>query len=188
MLFLPVSKPTSFKSTFVQEFLCLVVVSIRPSAITSGLLNHRSNMKLFSLFRRKTPSPASRQPVTASVSPSEDLQPMILKTLVIVYDPVVDKVSGKKLSEYMQWNKVDDLTKGYISDIQQVSSGLVQYQITERIDVDAFPAKVNGYVYDAPELTWNVLRNISKSYLPQEADYYGIIERFNILQRVAILN
>jgi len=134
------------------------------------------------LFRRKTPPPS--QPVAASVSSSESLQPTILKTLVIVYDPTVDKSSGKKLSEYMRWNNVEDLMRGYISDIQQASSGLVQHQITERIDVDAFPAKVDGYIYDA-QTYLNVLRDASRKYMPQEADYYAIIQRFNILQRVA---
>ncbi len=109
---------------------------------------------------------------------------MILKTLVIVYDPVVDKASGKKLSEFLNWNNVEDLTKGYISDMQQVSRQLVQHQIVQRMDVDAFPAKVNGYVYDA-QTYLNVLRGTSRPYLPQEANYHAIIERFNILQRVA---
>ncbi|MEP6894466.1 MAG: hypothetical protein ABI986_02545 [Chloroflexota bacterium] len=134
------------------------------------------------LFRRKT-LPLS-QPVTASVSSGESPQPTILKTLVIVYDPTVNKASGKKLSEFMRWNKVEDLIRGYISDIQQASGGLVQHQITERIDVDAFPAKVDGYVYDAKTYL-NVLRDVSHKYMPQEADYYAIIKRFDILQRVA---
>ena len=133
-------------------------------------------------FRRKAARPS--HPITASVSSDESPEPIILKTLIIVYDPVVDKASGTKLSEYMQWNRVDDLTKGYISDIYQVSGELVQHQITERIDVDAFPAKVDGYIYD-PQTFLNVLRGISKPYMPQEADYYVIIKRFDILQRVA---
>jgi hypothetical protein len=117
-------------------------------------------------------------------SSDESPQLTILKTLVIVYDPIIDQASGKKLSEYMQWNKVDDLIQGYISDLQQVSGGLVQHQIIERIDVDAFPAKVDGYIYDA-QTYLNVIRGVSQKYMPQEADYYAIIERFNILQRVA---
>ena len=139
-------------------------------------------MKLFSIFRRKTPLPSKPTPVSASSADSPE--PIILKTLLIVYNPIVDKASGKKLSEYMRWNKVGDLVRGYISDIQQVSNGLVRYQITERIDVEAFPAKVDGYVYDA-QTYLNVVRGVSRPYMPQEADYYAIIHRFNILQRVA---
>jgi len=138
--------------------------------------------QLLSIFGRKTPPPS--KPVTAPDSLSEPPQLRILKTLVIVYDPVVDKGSGKKLSEYMKWNKVEDLARGYMSDILQVSGGLVRYQIVQRIDVDAFPVKVDGHVYDA-QTYLNVVRGVTPPYMPQEADYHAIIERFNILQQVA---
>jgi hypothetical protein len=141
-------------------------------------------MKFFSRFRRKSPPAASPQPVIVSKSPTEPPQPIVLRTLLIVYDPTVEPATGKRLSEFMRWNKVEDLTKGYIADILEVSGGLVRYQITERIDVDAFPAKVNGYVYDAQTFL-KVLRGTSRPYMPQEADYYAIIERFDILQRIA---
>ena len=135
-----------------------------------------------SFFRRKPPPPP--QPGIAPDSLNEPPQLTILKTLVIVYDPVVEASTGKKLSEYMRWNKVEDLAKGYMSDILQASGSLVRHQIIQRIDVDGFPAKVNGYVYDAPAYL-DVIRGISQPYAPPEVDYYAIIERFNILQRVA---
>ena len=61
---------------------------------------------------------------------------------------------------------------------------LVRYQIVQRIDVDAFPAKVDGYVYDA-QTYLDVVRGIRQPYMPQEVNYYAIIERFNILERIA---
>lgn len=133
-------------------------------------------------FRRKTPPPS--KPTLVSDSSDEPPQLTILKTLVIVYDPVADKASGKKLSEYMHWNKVEDLAKGFMSDILQVSGELVRYQIIQRVDVDAFPAKVDGYVYDA-QTYLDVVSGVTPPYMPQEADYHAIIKRFNILQRVA---
>lgn len=139
-------------------------------------------MNLLSLLRRKKTPPT--QGTTVSDSSNEPPQQTILKTLVIVYDPVVDKDSGKKLSEFMHWNKVEDLAKGFMSDILQVSGGLVRYQIIQRIDVDAFPAKVNGYIYDAATYL-DVLRGVTSPYMPQEADYHAILKRFNILPRVA---
>src|SRR3990172_6689988 len=107
-------------------------------------------MSLFhSLFRSRKPSPpASRRPGPVPDNSSEPPQVTVLKTLVIVYDPTVDKKSGKKLSQYMRWNKVEDLAKGFMSDILEVSGGLARYQITQRIDVDGFPPKVDGYYYD----------------------------------------
>lgn len=121
------------------------------------------------------------------MSDPSDFPPQVttLKTLVIVYDPIVESRTGKKLSEFMRWNKVEDLAKGFMSDILETSGGLARYHITQRIDVDGFPAKVDGYQYDA--LTYlNVLRGITRPYMPQEADYHAIIQRFNILQLIAI--
>lgn len=139
-------------------------------------------MNLFPFFRRKASAPSTPQAVPDS--PDEAPQLTVLKTLVIVYDPVVDARTGKKLSEYMHWNRVEDLARGYMSDVLQVSGGLVRHQIIQRFDVDAFPAKVDGHVYDA-ETFLKVVRGAAPPYMPQEADYYAIIQRFDILQRVA---
>ena len=139
-------------------------------------------MKLPFPFKRQTPPPS--QPTIAPDNPAEPPLTTILKTLVIVYNPVVDKVSGLTLPEYMKWNKVEDLAKGFMSDILLVTGGLVRYQIVERFDVDDFPAKVDGYKYDA-QTYLNVARGASRPYMPQEADYYSIIKQFNILKRVA---
>lgn len=131
---------------------------------------------------RKSPPPPR-----LTIDPNNPIDPPLttnLKTLVIIYDPLVDEASGKKLSEFMHWNTVDELARGYISDILLVSGGLVRYQIVERIDVDDFPPKVDGYQYDV-QTYLNVVRGVSRPYMPQEADYYAIIERFNILERVA---
>lgn len=84
----------------------------------------------------------------------------------------------------MHWNKVEDLARGFMSDILQASGGLVRYQIVQRMDVDGFPAKVDGHTYD-PQTYLNIVRGVSHPYLPQEADYYAILKRFEILQRVA---
>ncbi len=135
-----------------------------------------------SLFRRKATQPA--QGMIAPDSSDEPPQQTILKTLVIVYDPVVDKASGRKLSEFMHWNSVEELGKGFMSDILQTSGGLVRYQIIQRIDVDAFPAKVDGFVYDA-EMYLSVMRGETPPRSPPEVDYHAILKRFNVLQRVA---
>ncbi|HSB01916.1 MAG TPA: hypothetical protein VLE49_14800, partial [Anaerolineales bacterium] len=81
-------------------------------------------------------------------------------------------------------NRVEDLATGFMSDILEISGGLARYQIIQRIDVDGFPAKVDGYQYDA-QTYLNVARGLTPPYMPQEANYHAIIERFNILQLVA---
>lgn len=139
-------------------------------------------MKLSALFKRQQPSPP--QPTIDPNNPIEPPLTTILKTLVIVYDPIFDTTSGKTLSQYMNWNKVEDLARGFMSDILLVSDGLVRYKIVERLDVDDFPVKVDGFKYDV-ETYLNIVRGASRPHMPQEADYYAIIKQFNILQRVA---
>lgn len=139
-------------------------------------------MKLSSLFKRQQPPPPQ-----AKIDPNNPIEPAlttILKTLVVVYDPVVDTASRKTLSQYMKWNKVEDLAKGFMSDILLASDGLVRYKIVERLDVDDFPVKVDGFKYDA-QTYLNIVRGASRPHVPHEADYYAITKQFNILQRVA---
>lgn len=84
----------------------------------------------------------------------------------------------------MHWNRAEDLMAGFRSDIEQVSSGLVRYQIVERIDVDAFPVKVDGFTYDAKTYL-NMWRNRTLAHAPDEVDYHAIVDHFEILQRIA---
>jgi len=139
-------------------------------------------MTFSSFFKRQEPPPP--QPTIDPNNLTEPALTTILKTLVIAYDPMVDAGSGKKLSEYLKWNKVEDLAIGFMSDILYVSDGLVRYQIVERFDVDDFPAKVDGFKYNA-ETYLNVVRGASPPHMPQEADYHAILKQFNILSRVA---
>jgi hypothetical protein len=120
------------------------------------------------LLRKPKATPPS-QPMIAPDNPAEPPQLTVIKTLVIVYDPVVDKTSGKKLSQYMNWSRVEELAKGYMSDILQVSGGLGRYQIIQRIDVDDFPAKADGYKYDA-QTYLSVVRGATLHHMPQEAN------------------
>jgi len=140
-----------------------------------------------SLFGRKKPTPPSQPqvPVEAPVDdPNEPALVTTSKVLVIVYDPVMDPASGKKLSEQMGWGRTEDLATGFMADIVQYSHGMARYQVVERIDVNEFPAKVDGFRY-TPQTFMDVLRNVSTPYMPQEVDYYAILDQFDILNRVA---
>src|SRR5947208_15978448 len=102
-----------------------------PDAVR-GVGNSASSkpMTIFNSFFRRpkaSPPPAS-QPISALDNSDEAPQVTVLKTLVIVYDPVVDPKTGAKLSEFMHWNRVEDLAKGFITDILQTSGGLAAYQ------------------------------------------------------------
>jgi hypothetical protein len=137
---------------------------------------------LLSSFRRKR-STVSVQPVLTRAPKVDPEQGMVIRTLNIVYEPSMD-AAGTKLARYMRWNEVENLVQGYISDVGEVSGGLVQYQVVQRIDVDEFPSKVDGFRYD-PRHYLDVVRGGRPPYMPQEANYYEIIQRFDLLGRVA---
>lgn len=135
------------------------------------------------LFKKRTPPPPP-PPVADPDDPTLPPLTTTIKTLIIVYDPLVDKAAGKKLSEVMRWNRVEDLAQGFMSDILLASGELARYRIIERLDVNDFPPKVDGYKYDA-QTYLNVMRGAARPYLPQEADYHAILKQFRILERVA---
>ncbi|MCB9111746.1 MAG: hypothetical protein H6634_10915 [Anaerolineales bacterium] len=117
-------------------------------------------------------------------SATEPAQITRSKVLVIVYDPVMDKTTGVKLSQYLKWHNTSDLLAGFMSDILEVSKGMVRYEIAERIEVDEFPAKMDGFRY-TPQTYLDVWNRTSAPHTPQEVDYTRILQQFNILQRVS---
>ncbi len=135
-----------------------------------------------SLFGKKKPEPPSPPPVPVNDA-AEPAQVSVNRVLVIVYDPVMD-ASGKKLSEQQGWQRVEDLATGFMADILQTSHGMARYQVVERIDVNEFPPKVDGFRY-TPDAYLDVLRGVTAPYMPQEVDYYAILSRFDLLHRVA---
>jgi len=96
-----------------------------------------------SWLRRRISGPADSQNEPAQIIDS--------KVLLLVYNPVMP--TGKELSEELNWYRVDDLITGFITDVLQTSGGLARYHITQRVDLDEFPAKTDGFRY-TPRRTW----------------------------------
>jgi hypothetical protein len=132
---------------------------------------------LFGLF-----SPAPKQP--AQDNPTEPAVATRSKVLLIVYDPVMDASSGVRLSQHRNWYNPTDLVNGFLADLNEVSGGMAQYEIVERIDADEFPAKVDGFQY-TPQTYMDVLNRVAPPRFPQEVNYHAILSKYNILQRVA---
>lgn len=130
---------------------------------------------LSSLFRpAKYPADSNTEPAQITRS----------RVLLIVYDPVVDKSSGMKLSQKMRWHDPTVLVSGFVGDLLQVSNGMARYQIAQRVDVDEFPAKTDGFRY-TPQTYLDVLQGGAAPHTPPEVDYYAILNKHNVLQRVA---
>jgi hypothetical protein len=137
-----------------------------------------------SLFGGKSkPAPPAR-PQEIPDSPDEPAQITNPKVLLLIYNPTVDAATGKKLSEFMNWPRPDDLVGHFISDVLQVSGGLARYQIAQRLELDDFPALVDGFRYTAQDYL-DVIRAGKPAHNPQGLDYQALLKQFNIPQRVA---
>jgi hypothetical protein len=136
---------------------------------------------LSSLFGKKK-SAAPAKPAVPPDSADEPAPITTSKVLAIVYDPSMD--GGQKLSQKMNWYKAEDLATGFMGDILQNSHGLARYHIVQRINVNEFPAKIDGYKY-TPAAYMDVLRGAAQPHSPQEVDYTAILTRFNILPKIA---
>jgi hypothetical protein len=117
-------------------------------------------------------------------SATEPAQIAHSKVLVIVYDPIMDKATGVTLSQQMKWYRPSDLVTGFMADLLEVSGGMARYQIVQRVDVDEFPAKTDGFHY-TPQTYMDVLRGTATPHTPSEVSYEAILSKYNILQRVA---
>lgn len=138
---------------------------------------------LLQLFgKKKAPQPAPA-PVHPPDSATEPAQITASRVLVLVYDPIMDAASGKKLSQQQNWYRIEDLATGFMADILKNSGGMGRYQIVQRIDMDEFPAKTDGFKY-TPQTYLAVLRGESAPHMPQEVDYNAILTRFKVLERV----
>lgn len=131
-----------------------------------------------------------RQPRTPVPAPagtdnsSEPVQITSSRVLVLVFDPIMDHATGRKLSEQQKWYRVEDLVPVYMNDILQNSGNLARYQIIQRIDLDEFPAGTDGFRY-TPQSYMDVLRGAAAPHSPPEVNYGSILSRFRVLERVA---
>jgi hypothetical protein len=133
--------------------------------------------KLSSFFRPSRavyPTDNAREPARITQS----------RVLVIVYDPVMDKASGRTLSQTLKWYRTTDLVTGLLADLILISNGMVRYQIVQRVDADEFPVKTDGFRY-TPQTYMDLQRGAGSPHIPQGVSYDAVIKKYNILQRVA---
>lgn len=131
-----------------------------------------------------TPTP----PVVTPTPPPRDeapLTPLTPRVLVIHFDGIVEPSGGIRLSRHpvaQRWHKVDDLIAGYIADVAECSGGLVQYRVVEKIVVDQFPIKEDGFRYDGPGYLHAI--RTGDFHQPNGCDYDAIIHDFDLIGRV----
>lgn len=122
------------------------------------------------------PAPAVRRRETT-------LSPYHLRVSLVVHNPVLEPAGGLKLNQYMRWHDPDELTRQYIADLRACSGGLAQYEIVERIEVDAYPVKQDGFRYD-DETYLRCWQRRSGFHQPDGVDYTRLLDEFDLAGKV----
>ncbi len=106
-----------------------------------------------------------------------------VRVVVLIYDPRITAEGHRRLHEVLGWNDPHVLAARYIDDVRQASHGCVQYEIVDRVDVDGWPCKVDGFRYDEASFlySWRARRGFHQ---PDTADYAGLLRDADFLRRV----
>jgi hypothetical protein len=105
------------------------------------------------------------------------------RVLLVVYNPTIASEGGRKLSTIFHWNDPDQLARQYAADLSEASHGYCNYEIVERVEIDGFPIKIDGFRYAAGDFlsAWRARRGFHN---PDWADYRRILADLDIVARV----
>jgi hypothetical protein len=110
-------------------------------------------------------------------------EPVFPRVLLIIHAPKVAAENGRYLYQLLNWNNPDNLVSQYIFDVEAASFGYVNYKIAERIEVDEFPVKQDGFVYDAESYLFR-WRTRTGFHQPDRVDYARLLDQFGVIERV----
>lgn len=95
-----------------------------------------------------TPDPARPSVPNETGGRGERPLPVHKNVSLIIHNPRVPG-TGKTLNDFLGWHDPDRLAAAFSADLREVSYGYANYHIAERILVDDFPLKADGFRYDA---------------------------------------
>lgn len=116
--------------------------------------------------------------------PSPDTPPPVHpRVLAIIHNPVIRAEKNRKLNQVLRWNNPDVLAQQYITDVQACSFGYVNYEIAERIEVDGYPVKADGFAY-TQESYLRCWRARSGFHQPDGVDYHRLLDEFDVIAKI----
>lgn len=116
--------------------------------------------------------------------PDESLKPEPIqrKVLMITHNPRLQTKGGITVKEYFRWNDSDTLADAYVEDVRWASYGYANYKIVERIVVDAYPIKRDGFRYN--EQSYLAAWANRDFHQPDGVDYLELLREFKMIERI----
>jgi len=130
------------------------------------------------LSRGNNPFPAG----APQTDPADLPDPITRKVLMITHNPVLKTQGGRTLKEHFRWNDPDTLAGGYIDDVRECSYGYANYEVVERLVIDGYPLKRDGFRYD--ERSYLEAWRSRHFHDPDGVDYLELVREFDMIERV----
>jgi hypothetical protein len=108
--------------------------------------------------------------------------PITRKVLMITHNPILKTQGGRTLKEHFRWNDPDKLAQGYIDDVRECTYGYANYEVVERLVIDGYPLKRDGFRYD--ERSYLEAWRARSFHDPDGVDYLELVREFDMIQRV----
>ncbi|MGB1286008.1 MAG: hypothetical protein ACPG7F_05705, partial [Aggregatilineales bacterium] len=124
------------------------------------------------------PYPAYGTPTAQQSLPA----PITKKVVMITHNPILRTKNNQTLKEYFGWNDPDMLADACVQDMRWSTFGYVNYDIVERIVVDGYPVKRDGFRYD--EASYLKAWETRDFHDPDGVDYLALVDEFNMIERI----
>jgi hypothetical protein len=104
------------------------------------------------------------------------------KVLMITHNPVLRTQGDRTLKDYFGWNDPDSLAMGYAADVRECSHGYANFEVVERLVVDGYPLKADGFRYN--EQSYLEAWRTHNFHNPDGVDYLQLVREFNLIARI----
>ncbi len=134
------------------------------------------------------PAPVPPPPTPPAIPSDSTTTPPVTvfnpRVMLIIYDPVVDPATGRRLHEARNWQNPDALVQSYIADVTECSGGLVNYRLVGREVVDEIPVKADTFQYQVQDYV-NALNTGHGFHDADAVNYNAILQEFDLMRRAA---
>lgn len=113
-------------------------------------------------------------------TPADAGREMPRRVLAVVFEP---KVNGQRLSVVHGWSDPYALLSEVADWWGTTTSGRVQYRLVDTLTVETFPAKEDGFVYDAATYG-QVIAGTQPGHVPDGLDYAAVLAQLGVCERV----
>jgi len=110
---------------------------------------------------------------------------LVVKVLVLNYDPYLDVLGGgkKRIHEYYNWSDPHSLSSRYADALTEACGGFVNFSIVDFKDIDEFPVKADGFRYTQAEFKQSWQANTG-FHNPDEVDYLKVLQDNNVVSLI----